>query len=91
MIRLRSNLKSIKLKFNLDISVPTLLNSSLTIETGDEPESTEQTDTDQIKSEDLETNPKIEEQDLNNLTIPAALMSDLDNSTDSHTCKHNRE
>jgi len=36
------------------------------------------------QTEDLtETNPKIEEQDLNNLTIPAVLMSDLDNSTDS--------
>jgi len=84
LIRLRSNLISIKQKFKLDISVPTILNTSLTVETGDEPESTKQTDIDQIESEDLtETNPKIEEQDLNNLNIPAVLMSDLDNSTDS--------
>jgi len=48
----------------LDISVPTILNTSLTVETGDEPESTKQTDTDQIESE---TNPKIEKHDLNNL------------------------
>jgi len=67
----------------LDISVPTILNTSLTVETGDEPESTKQTDIDKIESEDLtETNPKIEEQDLNILNIPAVLMSDLDNSTD---------
>jgi len=68
----------------LDISVPTILSTSLTVETGDKPESTKQNDIDQIESEDLtETNPKIEEQDLNNLTIPAVLMSDLDYSTDS--------
>lgn len=85
LIRLRTNLILIKLKFNLDILVPTILNSSQTIETGDEPESTEHTGTDKIKLEDLETNPKIEEQDLNNLTIPAVLMSDLDSSTDSDT------
>jgi len=84
LIRLRPNLISIKQKFKLDISVPTILNTSLAVETGDESESTKQTDSDQIESEDLtETNPKIEEQDLNNLTIPAVLMSDLDNSTDS--------
>jgi len=53
LIRLRSNLISIKLKFNLDISVPTILNTSLTVETGDEPESTEQTDIEQIESEEL--------------------------------------
>jgi len=36
------------------------------------------------QTDDLtETNPKVEEQDLNNLTIPAVLLSDLDNSTDS--------
>jgi len=68
----------------LDISVPTILSTSLTVETGDKPESTKQNDIDQIESEDLtETNPKIEEQDLKNLTIPAVLMSDLDYSTDS--------
>jgi len=62
----------------LDISVPIILNTSLTVETNDEPESTKQTDIHQIESEDLtKTNPKIEEQDLNNLTIPAILMSDL--------------
>jgi len=84
LIRLRSNLISIKLKFNLDISVPTIHNTSLIVETGDEPESTEKTDIDQIESEEIaETNPKIEEQDLNNLTIPAVLMSDLDNSKGS--------
>jgi len=50
----------------LDISVPTILNTSLTVATGDEPESTKQTDIDQIESEDLtETNPKTEEQDHN--------------------------
>jgi len=49
---------------------------------GDEPESTEQIHIDQIESKELtETNPKIEEQDLNNITIPAVLMSDLDNFT----------
>jgi len=49
----------------LNISVPTILNTSLTVETGDEPESKEQTDIDQIESEELaETNPKIEAQDL---------------------------
>lgn len=78
LIRLRSNLISVKLKFNLDISVPTILNTSLTIETSE-------TGTDQIEPEDQEANPKIEEEDLNNLTIPAVLMSDLDNSTDSDT------
>jgi len=84
LIRLRPNLISIKQKFKLDISVPTILNTSLAVETGDEPESTKQTDIDQIESEDLtETNPNIEEQDLNNLTIPAVLMSDLDSSADS--------
>jgi len=84
LIKLRSNLISIKLKFNLDISVPTIVNTSFTVETGDEPESTEQTDIDQIESEELaETNPKIEEEDLNNITIPDVLMSGLDNSTDS--------
>jgi len=84
LIRLRSNLISIKLKFNLDISVPTILNTSLSVETGDEPESTEQLHIDQIESKELtETNPKIEEQDLNNITIPAVLMTDLDNSTHS--------
>jgi len=66
----------------LDISVPTILNTSLKVETNDEPESTKQTDIHQIESEDVtETNPKIEEQDLNNLTIPAILMSDLDDSS----------
>jgi len=85
LIRLRSNLVSIKLKFNLDITVPTILNTSLTVETTDEPESIEETD--QIESEEFaKPNPKVEEQDLNNLTIPAVLMSDLDNSTDSDTC-----
>lgn len=53
LIRLRSNLISIKLKFNLDISVPTILNTSLTVETGDEPESTEHIDTEQIEFEEL--------------------------------------
>jgi len=87
LVRLTSNLISIKLKFKLDILVPTILNTSLTVETGDEPESTEQADTDQTESEELAiANPKIEEQDLNNLTIPAILLSDPDSSTDSDTC-----
>jgi len=50
LIRLRSNLISIKQKFKLDISVLTILNTSLTVETGDEPESIKQTDIDQIES-----------------------------------------
>jgi len=67
LIRLRYNLISIKQKFKLDISVPTILNTSLAVETGDESESTKQTDSDQIESEDLtETNPKIEEQEFCN-------------------------
>jgi len=64
LIRLRSNLISIKQKFNLDMSVATILNTSLTVESGDESESTEQTDIDQIESDELtERSPKIEEQD----------------------------
>jgi len=46
---IRLYLISIK-NFNLDISVPNILNTSLTVETGDKPESTEQTDIDQIES-----------------------------------------
>jgi len=85
LIRLRSNLILIILKLNLNIYVPTILNTSLTVETSDEPESIEQTDIDQTESEELaETTLKIEEQDLNNLTILAVLMADLDNSTDSY-------
>jgi len=76
---LHTKAKGLEQKFNLDISVPTIPYTSLTVETVDAPESTEQTDIDQIESEDL----NIEEQDINNLTIPAVLMSDLDNSTDS--------
>jgi len=46
------------------MSVATILKTSLTVESGDESESTEQTDIDQIESDELtERNPKIEEQD----------------------------
>jgi len=46
------------------MSVATILNTSLTVESGDESESTEQTDIDQIESDELtERSPKIEEQD----------------------------
>ncbi|XP_039233227.1 myb-like protein P isoform X1 [Drosophila yakuba] len=82
LIRLRSNLISVKLKLNLDIYVPTILNTSLTLETSE-------TDNDQIGPEEQETNVKLEEEDLNNLTIPAVLMSDLDNSTDSDSSPSN--
>jgi len=55
LIKLRSNLLSVKLKLGLDISIPTILNSPIKIE------SDEQTET------------EIEDEDLNNLTIPAIL------------------
>jgi len=46
------------------MSVATILNTSLTVESGDESESTEQTDIDKIESDELtERSPKIEEQD----------------------------
>nr|XP_041633543.1 GATA zinc finger domain-containing protein 4-like [Drosophila kikkawai] len=68
-------------KFGLEISVPTVLTIPIAVSTAPDPESTE---TDEEESEEPpEVSPKIEEEDLNNLTIPA-VYTDLD-STDSDT------
>jgi len=82
LIRLRTNLIFVKQKFSLELSVPTVLNTPIEVDTAPDPESTEANES---ESEELpEVNLKIEDEDLNNLTIPA-VYTDLDNSTDSDT------
>jgi len=74
LTRLRSNLITIKERYNLNISIPTILNTPLKVETGDKLESSDPPEVDSVQAEESEfDSPEVEEKDLNNLTIPAVL------------------
>jgi len=83
--KLRDNLIVIKQRYDLTISVPTILNPPLKIEAREESESSDPPV--QAEADDpIFTDPDIEEKDINNLTIPAVLIqSELSDqeSTDS--------
>lgn len=82
LIRLRSNLISVKQRFDLEIVVPNVLNTPIAVDDALDSDSAE---TDDLESkENSETKPKLEEEDLNNLTIPA-VYTDTDIYTDSDT------
>jgi len=69
-LRIRSNFISIKEKYDLDISIPTFLNTPLTAEPSQQLESDTDT-TEKIDSE--EDNENIDEKNINDLTIPAVI------------------
>jgi len=67
-LRIRSNLISVKEKYDLHISIPTVLNTPVTAEPSQQLESDTDT-TEKIDSEEKEEN--IDEKNINDLTIPA--------------------
>lgn len=79
LIKLRSNLINVKEKHQLDIFIPTILNTPLTLESLEEQQSVElNSDSENEEIEIKETNPEneeteIKETDLNDLTIPALI------------------
>jgi len=69
-LRIRSNPISVKEKFDLDISIPTVLNTPLTAE----PSQQQESDTDTTEKIDLEGEEEnIDEKNINDLTIPAVI------------------
>jgi len=73
LIKLRLNLIAVKRKFSLEISIPTILNTPLTIDTDEQSESIEPEEIDLEVTESEEKYTDIEDKDLLNLTIPAIL------------------
>jgi len=69
-LRIRSNLISVKEKYHLDISIPTVLNTPLTAEPSPQLESDTDT-TEKVDVEEEEEN--IDEKNINDLTIPAVI------------------
>jgi len=88
LIKLQDNLIVIKQRYDLTISVPTVLNTLLKIEAREESESSDPPV--QAEADDpMSTDPDIEEKDISNLTIPAVLiqfeLSDQESTdSDSH-------
>ncbi|XP_054742563.1 putative uncharacterized protein DDB_G0286901 [Anastrepha obliqua] len=77
LIKLRSNLYNVKEKYQLDIFIPTVLNSPLTLH-GEEEQKSVETDLDSDPESNEETD--IKENDLKDLTIPAQItLSEEDN------------
>ncbi|XP_054745735.1 basic-leucine zipper transcription factor A-like [Anastrepha obliqua] len=77
LIKLRLNLYNVKEKYQLDIFIPTVLNSPLTLH-GEEDQKSVETDLDSDPESNEETD--IKENDLKDLTIPAQItLSEEDN------------
>lgn len=73
LVKLRSNLVLVQRRYNLDISIPTILNTPLTVTTSEESKN-DQVDIDSDESEsDHSSDTEIKEKDLQDLTIPAVL------------------
>ncbi|XP_060665628.1 uncharacterized protein LOC132797895 [Drosophila nasuta] len=73
LIKFRSNLISIQRRYNLDISIPTILNTTLFVRTSEELELIDQDDLNPVEDDNLEnTEQQIKEKD-HDLTIPAVI------------------
>lgn len=73
LVKLRSNLVLVQRRYNLDISIPTILNTPLTVTTSEESKN-DQVNIDSDESEsDHSSDTEIKEKDLQDLTIPAVL------------------
>jgi len=75
LIKLRSNLITIKERYKLDISIPTILNTPLKIDTSEDQKLTEQVEIYLTEEEDSESSEEIDikERDLHDLTIPEVI------------------
>lgn len=75
LIKLRLNLLTVYERYNLDISIPTILNTPLTIDLSEEQKSAEHEEIDLTEEVHSESSKEIDinEKDLHDLTIPAAV------------------